>query len=34
MENYTVKIEIQTDPKRWRQYVSYFGFDTVGGILI
>ena len=26
--------KFKTDPKRWRQYVSYFGFDTVGGILI
>ena len=38
MENYTVKIpkcynsKFKTDPKRWRQYVSYFGLDTVGGI--
>ena len=24
--------KFKTDPKRWRQYVSYFGFDTVGGI--
>ena len=24
--------KFKTDPKRWRQYVSYFGFETVGGI--
>ena len=26
-----MNIKFKTDPKRWRQYVSYFDFETVGG---